>query len=236
NHYSSGNHYNGNNGGGGGNGGRTRKNNNNHHGNNNWHQNTQSTSQSHQLQHVSQPRHQQVLPQTPVYMPQMGHVYVNQNAAITSSSSNNVVPINMIQQHYTMPQQVYQRIDANNMNGMVAIQPQQLQQNAIMVTPNMGMPQHQIHHGGPQIMHSQPPTPAPAVNHQGASPPMHFPPNLNVPPPPFQKKMVPRYAMQAPVVISNPSQIRITPLMGTNNKGPRMGMNNGGPSQYRRSG
>uniref|UniRef100_A0AC34GSE9 LsmAD domain-containing protein n=1 Tax=Panagrolaimus sp. ES5 TaxID=591445 RepID=A0AC34GSE9_9BILA len=166
NHYSSGgNNYGGNNGGGGG--GRTRKNNN-HHGNNNnnWHQNSQSTSQ-HQPQHVNQPRYQQVLPQTPVYMSQMGHVYVNQNAAITSSSGNNmvhsnVVPINMIPQQYAMPQQIYQRIDANNMNGMVAVQQaQQLPQNTI----------------------------------------------------------------------------RITPLMGTNTKGPRLGMINGGPpQQYRRSG
>uniref|UniRef100_A0A914YNQ8 LsmAD domain-containing protein n=1 Tax=Panagrolaimus superbus TaxID=310955 RepID=A0A914YNQ8_9BILA len=150
---SGGNHYGGNNGGGGCNGGRTRKNNN-HHGNNNsnnnWHQNSQSTSQ-HQPHHVNQPRYQQVVPQTPVYMSQMGHVYVNQNAAITSSSGNNVVhsnvvPINMIPQQYAMPQQVYQRIDTSNMNGMVAVQAQQLPQNTVMVAPNMGMPQHQIHH------------------------------------------------------------------------------------------
>lgn len=154
NHYSTGNHFGGNgNGGGGGNGngGRSRKNNNNH-GNNNWHQNTQSSSQNqHQSQHVSQPRYQQVIPPSPVYMSQMGHVYVNQNAAITSSSNNsiahsNVVPINMIPQHYSIPPQVYQRIDANNINGMVAVQAQ-IPQNTVMVAPSMGMPQHQMHHG-----------------------------------------------------------------------------------------
>ena len=41
---------------------------------------------------------------------------------------------------------------------------------------------------------------------------MHFPPNVNVPPPPIQKKMTPlqtppQYAMHTPVVISNPSQV-----------------------------
>jgi hypothetical protein len=208
NNYSGGNHHGGGNGGGGG---RSRKSN---HGNNNWHGNSQQTSQQQQQsqQLVNQQRYQQIMPQNPIYMPQMGGpVYINQNAAITSQSSNNVaLPINMIPHQYGLPQP-YQRIDANNMNGMITVQGQGIPQNAIMVAPPMGMQQHQMHHPSHQIMGSQPPTSAPVIN-QG-SPSVHFPPNYNVPPPPIQKKMIPslsssHYTMQPPpVILSNPSQV-----------------------------